>query len=818
VGDRQPASFGELLRDFRLAAGLSQEALAERASMSPDGISVLERGISRAPHRETVALIANGLQLPPADRSKLEAAVVRSHHPRRRGSSRNETPLHNLPTQLTSFVGRAIEVAEVSALLNRGRLVTVVGPGGVGKTRVALQVARKKVDAEGVEVWLTDLASINRASGYTARTIAQALGIEEVPNQLPLKGLIAYLERKSLLLVIDNCEHVLAGVGNDIRDILQACPGVRILATSREPLKIPGERVCRLQPLSNEEAVKLFMERAEVADYRFMLTDERAALVARLCERLDGIPLAIELAAARIGALPLKTLVDRLDERFSILTGGDRGALPRQRTMRALIDWSYDLLEPREQIVFEQLSVFAGGCTLELAASVCCEDSAGELDVLDVLASLVDKSLVVAELGDEEPRYLLLETMREYARAKLQERGTWDAVARRHALAYYALAERIENSTDTTAMTIRSVRPDGTEVENWQAALEWSLASRGHVELGLRLSGVLRPVWWRYAPNEGRYWVNAAFELVTEATPRDIVARLEYARANVALRLLESHLALDFAQRALNHYRQLDDMRGIVKTQQLLGYVLLMVGRVTDAEPLLHEALTMARELGYRWVEALTLENLAYADSLAGRSDKAQVSYAAAIAAYKAVGDERGAASATGNLAEAKFRAGDAAAALSLSEEAVDALQDEALVPALANLTVYLIALGRFEEARVRALEAVELGRELQQYVALTWALQHLVAIEALGPQHSREESRKRGFRAARLLGFVDMRLAQLGAPRQDNEEREYQRTLEALQATFGLDEMRKHMLIGATLTEEQAITLSERLGAALLA
>jgi predicted ATPase/DNA-binding XRE family transcriptional regulator len=811
VGEERPVLFGELLRDLRLAAGLSQETLAERAHMSSDGISALERGISRGPQRETLTLIQDGLQLSPSDRAKLESAAVRPQYPRRRARTRDETLADNLPNELTSFVGRAAQVDEISAILNKGRLVTIVGPGGVGKTRIALQVARNEHDANGVGVCITDLSLINAASGSTTRSIAQALGIEGVPNQLPLKGIIAYLERKSVLLIIDNCEHVLPDVGNDIRDILQGCSDVRILATSREPLRIPGERIYRLQPLSNEDAIKLFVERAEVADHRFVLTDERAPLVARLCERLDGIPLAIELAAARMGALPLKALVERLDQRFSILTGVDQKALPRQRTMRALIDWSYDLLEPREQMIFEQLSVFAGGCTLELAASVCRQASIQEADVLDVLASLVDKSLVVAELDDEQPRYFLLETIREYARGKLQERGAWHAVAHRHALAYYALAERIENATDTTAMTFPSLRP--AEIENWRAALEFTLASSGDVELGLRLSGVLRLVWSRYAPNEGRYWLNAALARVSEATPLDVLAQLEYARANVALRFVESHLALDLAQRALDHYRELDDVSGIVRTQRLLGYVLLTVGRVAQAEPLLNTALTTARELGYRWLEAFALENLAFADSLAGRSDKVQASYAEAIAAYEAVGDERGAATAALNLAEAKFRAGDAAAALHLSEGAVDSLQNVgyAEVPALANLASYLIGLGRFEEARVRALEAVELGRELQQHVPLSWSLQHVAAIDAFGPQRSRDYSRESGLLAARLLGFVDKRLESLGAPRQDIEEREYRTTLEALEATLGVNEMREQMLTGATLSEEQAIALSER-------
>jgi predicted ATPase/transcriptional regulator with XRE-family HTH domain len=472
LGDRvtseETAPFAEVLRELRLAAGLSQQALAERARMSPGGVSVLERGIRRAPYRDTVALLAEGLGLSPADRARLEAAAARPAQARRRGSAvsltdANEPTPHNLPFGLTRLIGRHAEVAEIVAFVREAPLVTIVGAGGVGKTRTALEVGFALLEGQAAGVWFVDLAALSSTSKID-RAVVQTLGIEETAKPA-LEVLLAFLVRKALVLILDNCEHLIAQAADVVGEIVRRCPKARIVATSREPLKIPGERVYRLRPLATPTlaeqprlsasaalgygAIALFVERARAIDQLFAVTDENAPIVAAICRRLDGLPLAIELAAARVGTLTLKTLLEKLDDRFAILTGGVRKTLSRQQTMRALIDWSYDLLTPQEQCLFEVLSIFRGGCTLALATSVCGGDGLTANDILDLLASLVDKSLLVVDLDGEEPRYALPESSRDYAREKLLTRGVWNVVAHRHALAYVELAEQLEEASYT---------------------------------------------------------------------------------------------------------------------------------------------------------------------------------------------------------------------------------------------------------------------------------------------------------------------------------------------------------------------------------
>jgi predicted ATPase len=378
----------------------------------------------------------------------------------------------NLPVQLTTFVGRGAELEEIAALVRDHRLVTLIGSGGVGKTQTALQVATALGDPGAV--WFVGLARINEPSLVPA-AIASALRVQQVPNRPLLETLLEYLKNKTVLLILDNCEHVVTEAATAAHALLAACPRVRILATSREPLKVAGERTFRLPSLSSPspeaapgldvadaaayEAIVLFCDRARAVDHHFTLTDENAPIVGAVCGRLDGIALAIELAAARVNVLSVKALAEKLDDRFRVLTGGERAALPRQQTMRATIDWSYDLLAAPEQRLFERLSVFAGGCTLVMATAVCGGELAAEGEMLNLLSSLVDKSLVAVDLESSEPRYRLLESFRQYAREKLAARGERGFVAHQHALASLALAEQCDRAYRALAQE---------EMDNWR--------------------------------------------------------------------------------------------------------------------------------------------------------------------------------------------------------------------------------------------------------------------------------------------------------------------------------------------------------------
>ena len=334
--------------------------------------------------------------------------------------------------------------------------------------------------------------------------------MQEVPNHPLLETLLTYLKNKTMLLILDNCEHVVVAAQTVVQAVLLNCSHVRIVATSREPFRFAGEQAYRLPALGVPTAeiarrigaaeagaygaIALFVDRARSVDHRFTLTDENASIVAEVCRGLDGIPLAIELAAARVNVLTVRALAEKLDDRFRILTSGKDGASPRQQAMRATIDWSYDLLSTREQRVFDCLSVFAGGCTLATATAVCEDADASEDQVLDLLSSLVDKSLLVADLEGPEPRYRLLESFREYAREKLVIREELHAVVQRHALVCLELAERLERAFDSEVDAVWHALAR-EELNNWRAALHWALTERGDVLLGQQLVGKLNVAW-----------------------------------------------------------------------------------------------------------------------------------------------------------------------------------------------------------------------------------------------------------------------------------------------------------------------------------
>ncbi|MBV8262917.1 MAG: adenylate/guanylate cyclase domain-containing protein, partial [Candidatus Eremiobacteraeota bacterium] len=367
-----------------------------------------------------------------------------------------ETLPNNLPRQATAFVGREHELTELKALLGKSQVVTIVGTGGIGKTRAALQVGADMLDGTGDGVWLVDLAQVVNDELVTS-AIASVFELQPQPERKPLDDLCLYLKVKRLLLILDNCEHVVAEATRVVAAIVRACPNVVVLATSREALNVHGEQVYRMPTLSlpahngvlsakdalTYGAIALFVARASALDAQFTFTDEKAPVVADICRRLDGIALAIELAAARVTILNLKQLSQKLDERFRLLTGGARTALPRQQTMRAAIDWSYELLSEAERTVFRRLSIFQGGWTLEAASAVCTDASLDEFAILDILTSLVNKSLVSVEFQADTQRYKLLESLRQYGIELLRDGREFDALARRHADFYAAHARQV---------------------------------------------------------------------------------------------------------------------------------------------------------------------------------------------------------------------------------------------------------------------------------------------------------------------------------------------------------------------------------------
>jgi predicted ATPase/transcriptional regulator with XRE-family HTH domain len=533
-------TFGDLLRRCRLAAGLTQETLAERTGLGVRSIQHLEGG-AHLPHRKTIDRLIRGLGLAPEERSQF-ARVAQLTTRRREAVSvpsggmpddaRHRSPGHNLPAPLTSFVGRAADVTAITDLLRKGRLVTLVGVGGCGKTRLALVVAERIRETYPEGVWLVELAPL-ADSALLPKAIAVAVGVQEQPEQSLHETLVTYLRSRRLLLVLDNCEHLIADCARLTDNLLRACPALAVLATSREALGIAGEVAWRVPSLSipergrvltdrddpvaslfSAEAAQLFWQRARMVEPSFTLTSENAGAIAEICCRLDGIPLAIELAAARIKVLSAEQVAAHLNDRFQLLTGGSRTALPRQQTLRATLDWSYNLLSDPERTVFRRLSVFAGGFTLDAAEAVGrglgegrqgVDQSGGILpptppipatEVLDLVSRLVDKSLVLVEKRNAEARYRLLETVRQYGHERLVDAGEAGATADRLAEWCLTLTERAEAELIGPREVYWLERLE-VENDNLRAALRWCQNRSPAVEI--RLAGSLEQFAKRFS-------------------------------------------------------------------------------------------------------------------------------------------------------------------------------------------------------------------------------------------------------------------------------------------------------------------------------
>ena len=558
--------------------------------------------------------------------------------------------LHNLPIQLTTFIGREKELAEIKHALAEHRLVTLTGSGGAGKSRLSLQVAAETLDQFPGGVWFVELAPLTDPS-LIAQTILSSAGMQIQPGKSILDSLIDFLREKTSLLVLDNCEHLLEACAKLVDSLLRVAPNLKILVSSREALGLSGEQSRRvpslvvpdikhlppIEQLSQFDAVRLFIDRARFVEPHFSVTNENAPAVAQICHRLDGIPLAIELAAARLHILSVEQLAARLDDRFRLLTGGSRTALPRQQTLRALIDWSYDLLSESERVLLRRLTVFMGGWTLEAAEAVCVNTAdhlqGSSIEILDLLTALVNKSLVIVEREQaQEVRYHLLETVRQYAREKLAESGEADSLRDGHLAYFQTLAERAEPEVRGANQLMWLDRLE-VELDNLRAALAWSLES-GERGLGAGLP-MASNLWWfwfvRGYLEEGKWLERALTASQTSADPvirAKALARLGWLRffdeayADEGLALGQTlgpagresaALALwkkgawafyqaDYAQgklleeESLKLFRELGHRWGMCETLTWLGMALINLGDPQQAVAFLEESLALARQ------------------------------------------------------------------------------------------------------------------------------------------------------------------------------------------------------------------------------
>jgi predicted ATPase/DNA-binding CsgD family transcriptional regulator len=555
---------------------------------------------------------------------------------------------HNLPASLTSFIGRERELVEVQARLAGARLVTLTGVGGCGKTRLALEVARTVLDRYPDGVWLVERAALADAA-LVPQTVAAVFDLRELPGQAVANALATSLRGRNLLLVLDNCEHLLDACARLVDGLLRACPELRVLVTSREALGITGEIAWRVPSLpvpdpqhlppftqlGQSPAVRLFVERAAAVQPQFALSERNAAMVAQVCQRLDGIPLALELAAARIEALSVEQLAARLDQRFRLLTGGSRTALPRQQTLHATLDWSYDLLSEPERHLFNRLAVFAGGWTLEAAEAVGAGDGIEPEGVLDLLQHLVRKSLVVAEeSGDSAERYRLLETLRQYAHERLVMAGELETVQQRHALAYLALAEEVEPRSGERAWHHRLI----AEHANLRTALRW-LIDHNDVEHGVRLGGRLGDVWvWGGFVTEGRAQLQRLLALPGASLTSPEWGQLLRVAGFVDTFAGEFATARARLERAVAVRRALADPQ-LARTISDLGQVAREQADYAAAQAWLEESLLVCEAVGDRRWFARTLDRLGTVAQALGQYGLARSRYEHSLALAREVGD-----------------------------------------------------------------------------------------------------------------------------------------------------------------------------------
>ena len=723
---------------------------------------------------------------------------------------------NNLPRQMTSFVGRETEVAEIAALLAKHRLVTIVGSGGVGKTRTSLQVAANLLDGSGDGVWFIELAPLS-SGDYIPSTIATVLGLTLPSTGDSIEHLVRAINGKHALLVFDNCEHLVEATARVASALLRGCPRVAILASSRQGLGIAGETAYRMPALavppsgavdtlsasdaSCYAAIALFVERAQALDRRFELTDDRAPIVVEICRRLDGIPLAIELAAARVKLLSPRQLRDKLDERFRVLTGGSRDALPRQQTLRALIDWSYDLLDDRERTLFWRLGIFVDGFTLEGASAVASGENLDEFDVFDVVASLVEKSLVLAEPSGDALRYRLLESTRAYAFERLRAAGERDLIAGRHLRYLRDWFAEIFERQEATSQSGEKYAALSAELEGVRFALDDALV-RSDIVAGAELLAAIERTWSVHSlANEGVAW-NEAFIAVLQADEVPLLAKLSAGCAGLWMDNGATVLSLDSATKASAYARTSGDGQTLAVALRWIASARTALCQFADADAALCEAETIP-QLSSRTRRGLIEERIKW--TLAnGDIEAAARFFEAQLSDHRALGNVRNVHAAILNLADVEYQRGNIARAISLVRDILPEVRsgsDSRVHAYLAgNLAEYLAASNDLAGAVEASREAIATFAREPDNRVVTAAIGVIALIDAL---------RDDCIRAARLLGYCEVAYAKDDVTLSYTERTTHGRVVSLLDANMKPEDRARLTAEGAALAPDAAAALA---------
>ena len=704
-------------------------------------------------------------------RATLETGPVLSAKERQ-----TDVPKKNLPVPLTSFIGREKEIDHVANLLEKRRLVTLTGPGGVGKTRLAIQSSNKMIHQFRDGIWWVDLIGLND-DPLVLQAVAQAANVREMPSQPLFETLVEYIGIKQALLILDNCEHLIKGCAQLADRLLSACANLKVLATSREILGLTGESVWHVPGLSlpeqeqnsqidllmQSESISLFVERATAVNSGFALTERNARFIAQICQRLDGIPLAIELAAARVKVLPVEKIAARLNDRFDLLTSGSRTAFPRHQTLRAAIDWSYDLLPEKEQTLFCRLAVFAGGWNLEAAQAVCSSAGIEEYEILDLLTFLVDKSLVIVQRQENKARFQMLETIREYALRKLPE---LPEARDRHLNFYMQLVEEIEPGLHGVEQALWLNRLE-LEHDNIRAALDWSLAG-GALESGLRLAGALWLFWDIHGYHlEGRIWLDRLLATSTSLMPAPSTpawARILYVAGHLRQRQGDFEQARRHYTASLSVYQELEDKKQVAAVLRGLGEVAQDEGDQAAAKNYYEQSLVLCRSLGDVKGSSIALGHLAILALLQNDYEQAErLCYEALV-----MGRERG--------------------------------NSRATAIALTTLGFASWGQGKLKLAEMQFTEALALQAGFPDKRVAQYSLMG-VALVAL--------ARNQPVRAARLLGAADSQRERIGTPLPPSQRHQYDALVDSIRAQLDKATFAATWAEGRAMTLEQAIAFA---------